>query len=349
MGRPYGRSLAPFLLAGLVFSLVAPAVGAAAETIGQADSGERSILSIGLAPVKSAYDLTPGSTLTLVARFTCEGTVPLRARVKYMDALHHGDRFEYLEPGGEFWSAGSWVSVEPAEFQVAPGESRELRVTVTVPPGTPDGEYYAAFFVETVPAGGPGAETGVSLGGSIGSLICLAVGENIGRSARLIPYGDVPRTTTGLQGWARLVEDVRYWWRCLVIRGRNVAPLVEARPLKVFAPIENTSAAHIQPRVTASFYEGDVLRRRVTVEGEIILPRQARVIELPWTDAPVYGRFRLELVIEYGGPEPIRVERAFWVLPVKGILGLMAVAFGVGYLSAASGRRRQAGRAAQGP
>ncbi|HCW52020.1 MAG TPA: hypothetical protein DGR79_08190, partial [Clostridiales bacterium] len=82
-------------------------------------AGPGSTLHIGLSPVKTAHDLLPGETLTLTAVFTNRGTVPVHARIRYADALvRDSSRFEFQEPGGEFWSAGSWLSADPEEFVV---------------------------------------------------------------------------------------------------------------------------------------------------------------------------------------------------------------------------------------
>lgn len=301
-----------------------------------------SLLSIGLSPVKTAFDLIAGSSTTFPATFRVAGTAPVRATVRFMDALSRGSAggFEYQEPGNEFWSAAAWLSVDQAEFGVEPGGRRDFRITISVPPGTPDGEYYAAYFVDAQAHDADNST--VNLRGSLGAVVCIAVGESIVRTARLVPYGYQSWTSPDAF-WARLGNTLRHWWLSLVIDERLVAPLTEGGGLTVFVPIENTCRSHIQPRVTVQFYEGDVLRRTVVYEGEIILPEQARLIEVPWPDAPLFGRFRLVLEVEYGGAEPIMEERSFLVVPIKGVLGLVALAFGLGYLSATRGRGRAPG------
>jgi len=302
--------------------------------------GLNDVLSIGLAPVKTALDLGRGESRTFTATFSAGGNEPIHASVTYSDVLLRADSgFEFLEPGEEYWSAGNWLTVSPLEFDLDPGQRQELTVTVTVPQDVPDGEYYAAFLVGAAPRSDAAEGATVQVGGRLTSVICVAIGENLGRSARLVPYGHVPRADTGARGWDRIVGTLGHGLRCLVIDERNVAFLAEARPLRIFVPLENTCEVHVEPRVTASFYEGDSLRRRVIYGGEIILPGRSKVIQIEWPAPPIFGRFRLELRVEYGGPEPIEVERTFWILPVKGILGLIAVAFGLGYLSATRGRR----------
>jgi len=48
---------------------------------------------------------------------------------------------------------------------------------------------------------------------------------------------------------------------------------------------------------------------------------------------------KLRISMVYGGPEPVEVERTFLRLPVRAIAGVVAMAFGLGYLMARRGRR----------
>jgi len=336
-------------MAAAVFAAPAPTGASTPEAppgifrLAQEDDGptpDPGVLSVGLAPVETGLDLQAGRSHTFTAAFYVAGSEPVRARAACHDALLRETGFEFLEPGQEYWSAGSWLTVEPLEFDLEPGGRQLLSVTVAVPEDVPDGEYYAAFSVRAAPRDGGGGGTQVSIGGRIIAVVCVAVGEDIGRSARLVPYGDVPRGDTDARGWERAVDTFGHLLRCVVIRDRNVAFLTEPKPVRVFVPLENTGGVHIQPRVTASFYEGDTLRRRLVYSGPIILPGRSEVITLEWPAPPLFGRMRLKLDIEYRGAEPIEVERTFWVVPVKGLLGLAAVTFGLGYLSATRGRRR---------
>lgn len=315
-----------------------------------AQAAQGAVLSVGLSPVLTAEDLRPGETFTLAAHVSSGGNQPFHAQVRVRTAVLNTDGgFDLEDPGPELWSAGGWLSVEPSEFDLAPNERRDLTVTVKVPEGTPDGEYFAAFSVTAAPTAGPDSDptSGISarLSGSVASVICIAVGQGIPRSARLVPYGDVPRRVgPGETFLGRLGRGLEHWWLSLVIGDRNVALLAEGGVFRVFAPLANTGRVHIQPRVTAVFKRGDTVVGTSVVTGDIILPGDKKVVEVPWPTAPLYGRYSLELKVEYGGPEPLTAVRDFLILPVKGILGLTAVAFGLGYLAAGRPRRRTAAR-----
>lgn len=356
--RPNGLTERPplppgfrFFVPAMVILLSLSPVTRAASTVfaashdGVALGEQQGVLSVSLAPAKTVLALTAGASRTFPAFYRAGGNLPVRATATSRDAVPRTEGgFEFRDPGREFWSAGSWVKVEPAEFDVAPGGRQDLRVTVSVPPGTPDGEYYAAFAVTTKPGESSAPGMNVQIGGAIVSVIYITVGEEVGRSAELVPYGEVPKPSgQGPISWTRLLAAVRRWWLSAVVRDRNVAALVEGRPLVVFVPLENTGKTHIQPRITATLYRGETQLRSVTYEGDVIVPGGIEAFEIRWWEAPLYGRLRLALLIEYGGDRPITAERSFLVLPVKGILGLVLLAYGLGYLSA-----RRAGRTKRG-
>jgi len=301
------------------------------------------ILSIGVSPVITAYDLGRGQTVTVKAVFSSGGTESFQAQVYLYDALRRGTSgFEFTEPGAEFWSAGGWLTADPMAFPMRPNQRQEVLVKLTVPEDAPAGEYYAAFGVTATPdtVAGPSSAS-VQVNGSVISVICVAIGEGLDRSARLIPYGDVPRDASPTETpAARLAGALRHWWLGLVIGDWNVARLAEGQVFRVFAPIENTGGVHIQPRVTATFRKGARVVRGVVVSGQIILPGDKELVEIPWTDAPFYGRYRMDLEVEYGGPEPLKVSRSFFIFPVKGIVGIVLLAFGLGYFMARRGRKK---------
>jgi hypothetical protein len=296
-------------------------------------------LSIGLSPVMTALDLTAGETRLVSGNFGTGGTVDLNVLVTYKDAIRSPGGFEYQEPDTVFWSAGSWLEVNPQEFAVSPGERRSLEVTVSVPPGTPDGEYYAAFVVTGYPATGSAPGTTVSLAGGLTSLYIIAVGENILREAQLVSCGDAPWSPPSGGWFARLFDRLGYLWRWLTVGDRNVAPLAEGQPLRIYVPIANLGKTHIQPRVQAIISRGETVLRHMTFTGEIVLPGDVKTIELTWADAPLLGRYKLDIRVDYGGAAPLLASRTFALFPAKGVLGIVVMAFGLGYFMARRGRR----------
>ncbi|MDD5701070.1 MAG: hypothetical protein PHU23_03380 [Dehalococcoidales bacterium] len=74
-----------------------------------------------------------------------------------------GSSFTVLEPGEDTspYTARDYLEISPDAFQLAPGESRQITVTVKAPADMGDGGRYAIVFIHTLP-GGSGAVATVS-------------------------------------------------------------------------------------------------------------------------------------------------------------------------------------------
>jgi len=342
-GQPRRTACRGLLRDGLVLAIVCLLVAVSLPPSATADGAsetpprESEVLSIGVSPVRHALTLDPGESATFQATVSCGGNQRLQARTIPRDALRQEPRgFRFLDPGREFWSAGSWLEISPSQFDLSPGEQTRLRVRVTVPPDTPPGEYYAAFFVEARPEDpAPTPGTSLQVAGSVGALVYIAVGRGLPLSAELAHYREVPSDAGPEDPFlVRTRSALVHWWRSLVIANRNVAILTEGQPLRVFVPVKNTGQAHVQPRVAASFRRGDTTLKTIIVSGEIVLPDETRAVEVLWPDAPLAGSLTLALDIEYGGAEPLRATRTFLILPVRAIVGFATLVFGLGYLAA---------------
>ena len=67
-----------------------------------------------------------------------------------------------------------WITVDPPELVLAPGERADATVTIRVPGVPPEGEFYAVVWAEAPPGGGSG---GVSVVNRVGVRVYLSVGE----------------------------------------------------------------------------------------------------------------------------------------------------------------------------
>ena len=83
----------------------------------------------------------------------------------------------YNRPGKNPNSCAPWMQVNPTDFRLDPG-TREVRYTITVPPGAKPGSYWTAIIFEGMPAqeGRPvGRRMGVH--GRIGAIIYQTLGS----------------------------------------------------------------------------------------------------------------------------------------------------------------------------
>jgi hypothetical protein len=67
-----------------------------------------------------------------------------------------------------------WGQISPTSLSLAPGQRAQAKVTIEVPKGAPDGEYYGAAVASDVPRDGG---TGVAVAAGVGVRIYLSVGK----------------------------------------------------------------------------------------------------------------------------------------------------------------------------
>jgi len=88
-------------------------------------------------------------------------------------------------------SATGWISVEPAEFSLGPGETRDITVSLTIPPDSASGGRYALVSFST--GAQDSAEGPSAIGGKVGVAVLLAVrgNEPLVEAAQLVEFGPV--------------------------------------------------------------------------------------------------------------------------------------------------------------
>jgi hypothetical protein len=199
-------------------------------------------------------------------------------------------------------------------------------VTVEVPADIPDGEYHAVVFFEAAP---PEGDATLRLGARVGSVLYMAVGENLVREASLVPYGRVrgPRQA-GMLFVSRLISTARERFRAVAVGNRHVAPLATGRPFRIFVPVANLGTIHIRPEGRVRVTAGD-RQRELRHLGEVILAGDARVMEFLWGDPPFIGMVRVEVEVEYGGRDILRGTSRSLILPLDLVAGLALIVFGV--------------------
>lgn len=138
--------------------LVAPVAVASQEPANTADDGVRvrGDVSIGIRPQDKADGerfealVEPGETVQLVSVMSNFGDEPVGLRTYTSDLIpvvNGGLRMAHYED--EHTGVTSWIDYPVEVFELQPGESAERPVTITVPEGTPSGQYVGAIALET--------------------------------------------------------------------------------------------------------------------------------------------------------------------------------------------------------
>jgi len=159
------RALA-ILLVGIIFILI-PNFAFSAE------------VSISVSPIRVEHLVKQGEQGTDMISVTNDGTAATRLKVSIEDwTLTKDGNPTFMKAGNNRYSCSEWIRINPVDFRLAPGQTREVRYTVTVPQGTEDGGYRAAIIFETIPDFTPGDKIKrVFLKGRIVTIVYEVVGK----------------------------------------------------------------------------------------------------------------------------------------------------------------------------
>ncbi len=142
---------------------------------------------VGVSPPRVLLPLAPGSETTQSIQVDHPGRQGVLAvTVVLSDVLLKPDGSPlYLDPGSHPKSLTRWLSVTPLEFRLSPQGVQEVRYTVRVPPGTPEGSYWGIVFFESAPAESRGGEgIGIRIKTRVGHVVYVDVGRPA-RSGRI--------------------------------------------------------------------------------------------------------------------------------------------------------------------
>ena len=138
-------------------------------------------VSISVSPIRVEHLVKQGEKGTDMISVTNDGTAPTRLRVSIEDwTLTKDGNPMFMKAESNRYSCSEWIRINPVDFRLAPGETKEVRYTIAVPQGVEDGGYRAAIIFETVPDVTPGEKMKrVFLRGRIVTILYEVVGKPI--------------------------------------------------------------------------------------------------------------------------------------------------------------------------
>ena len=138
-------------------------------------------VSISVSPIRVEHLVKQGEKGTDMISVTNDGTAPTRLKVSLEDwTLTKDGNPMFMKVGNNPYSCAEWIRVNPVDFRIGPGQTRDVRYTVSVPQRVEDGGYRAAIIFETVPDVTPGEKIKrVFLKGRIAAILYEVVGKPI--------------------------------------------------------------------------------------------------------------------------------------------------------------------------
>lgn len=298
------RVLTALAVLGLIISVSLP-VQAATNGAG---NGMR------IAPVRTDLTLQPGSakTVSVYVRNVTSSAASYTVVLNDFVASDESGAPSLLLNGEQNDKHGlkKYMTTDVKTLSVAAGQQKEVKVTVTIPRGTPGGGYYGA--VRFVPGTGSAEGSNVALSGSVGSLILVRVPGDVVEKMSLVSFdareGKTPEDTP----------------RTVFTSNKNVFATVRFR---------NEGNVQEQPFGKITLKKGTKIVAQYEVNDSTqpanVLPDSVRKFQVELKNLGSFGKYTLEGNFGYGSAgQLLTAKTTFYVVPMWAIvLGLIVVAF----------------------
>jgi hypothetical protein len=233
-------------------------------------------LSLDVEPARYELTAPAGATRTLPLSVRNTGTAPTHVVASVNDfTLGPDGRYAFLPPGSARYSAGTWTTINPREFDLAPGAFQEIRYSVAVP-SRAAGEYSSLVFFTTRP---PRARNAFGVMERVASRVYVLVGGDARVAGRI----------DGVS--ARAAAD-----------GRQYA-----------LDFTNTGTMHVYLNGEVEILQGDVVVERMTLPKDVLVERGgSRAITL-FGRRLAAGRYAAVAIVDYGGANRVAGRTEFIV------------------------------------
>ena len=135
-------------------------------------------MSLEVSPIRAEHQIEAGASETNIVSVHNAGPKPTRVKVSLQDwQMNRKGEVSFARAGSTPGSLSSWMEINPTDFRVEPGETKEIRYTLTIPAGARTGGYRGALIVEGMPAQpGPPTPKKMAVHGRFGVMIYETVG-----------------------------------------------------------------------------------------------------------------------------------------------------------------------------
>jgi hypothetical protein len=264
---------------GLLIASLLQLVSLAAPPVPPADAPRPLSFQATLDAIK--ITARPGQVATRQFRLTLDGDqrpTQFKARVEDWWRSVDGKQSFYAAAGTLQRSCGEWVTINPVESTVQPGDTLTIRLTVSMPVEVQSGGFWCALTVDEVPdpLEAAGEDVGVKFVASVSTGIFVYV-EPVERHAAIV----------GIQ---LLEGETR-----VQVRNDGNSPLAIEGRVEFFRPEASTPVA-----------QAELGRRTVLTE-----PSREGILtaKLPAADVLPPGRYRVRAVLDFGADHYIGAER----------------------------------------
>lgn len=251
-----------------------------------------------VSPVRMDVKMDPGVTQKVSLYIQNLSGIPAELHAAVNDFVAAGDesgRPNIILDENEYAPSHSLkrLVTAPADFTVAPGENKEIKVTIVVPKNAAGGGYFGAIRFE--PADAKDQEN-LNLSASVGSLMLLKVN------------GDIKEDVT--------IESFQ-------ARKKNAPGIffLDNKDLNATVRFKNRGNVHVEPfgKVTLKRF-GKVVGQYEINNAEVrgnVLPDSIRKFSVPLKKVSSFGKYSIEGNFGYGTTgQLLTAQTTFYVIPV---------------------------------
>lgn len=240
------------------------------------------VRSLEVSPPSQELSADPGQTITAKAKVINKNSTALNFDVKIEDftASGEGGQIDLTDKGAN--SIATWTKVDPAQFTLGPGETKEVVAQISVPKNAAGG-YYGSF-VFTVNGGTPGANSAV-VNQQIASLFLIRVSGPVNEQLSLTSF--------------------------------RAPSFVEVGPVSFGASFKNSGNVHVKPHGLINV-SGPFGKEDVVFAGENVFPGASRSINVQLNKKFLIGPYTATAVFYYGDKnDTLTATTSFFAFPVR--------------------------------
>lgn len=236
----------------------------------------RADLGLDVSPAKYEVQLPAGQTDTVPITVRNTGVNVVHVQVSIVDfSVGANGQYVFFRPGTNKFSAATWMSVNPREFDLPPNTLSQVRLSLSVP-AQASGEHSAIVFFQTRPTRHQG-------GVSFSERIAAKIYELVPNTLRLTGEVDDVSAKSGADGERYLVG------------------------------FKNTGNAHVYLNGRIEIKQGSTVLERIELPKQMLVERGgARVVDVVGKKLPP-GSYTAIALIDYGGPNLTGGEKTFTV------------------------------------
>ena len=293
----------------LVISAVTVSVLLAAGSLGSQAAAQTAGNGIKVSPVRTELTLNPGEskTITLSVQNISSTNADYQAVVNDLLAKGEDGQAALILESDKYAPSHSlkrYISAIP-NIQVAAGQYKDVKATISVPKDAAAGGYYGA--VRFVPAGTQ-TDKNVTLSASVASIILVKVPGDLKENTTISSF-DVRRGVNGVGGSSFFTTN---------------------KDLFAVVRFENKGNVHEQPFGKIRLLKGDKLVQEneinVTSPKGNVLPDSIRRFDIKLDKVGNFGKYTVEGNFGYGtNGQLLSAKTSFWVVPIIMIVLILAV------------------------